>query len=133
MFRAINKGSRLISRTFIVFLFFLSSISMNEEFEIFIPKPKNRITPNKITFALYAICVITFMISAINHYNPQIVLSVFIIPLSVSLYFFIKKFWTYKSLDGELTGSMILASDYVKIASQSFAINEIKKVRFSFR
>ena len=103
---------------------------MHSEFEIFIPKPENRITPNKITFVLYATCVIIFMISVINHCKPQIALFLFIIPFSVSIYFFIKKFWTYKFLDGELAGSLIISLDYIKIATQSFTINEIKKIDF---
>lgn len=107
---------------------------MHYEFQIFIPKPKTRLfTPNTIIYTLHFSCVAIFIIAALTHYYPQKVFFIFIAPFSLSLLFYIRKFWRYQFLNGELTSSLIISLDHIQVAQQSFAIEEIKKMDFHFR
>lgn len=106
---------------------------MRYEFEIFTPKPKTRLfTPNAIIYTLHFSCVAIFIIAALANYYPQKVFFIFIAPFSLSLFFYIRKFWKYQFLDGELTSLLIINPDHIQLAQQSFSMEEIKKRDFHF-
>lgn len=73
---------------------------------------------------LHILCVNKLLSSKCTFYIRHSFFSIF--------FFFIRKFWKYKWLDGYFEGSLIINTNSIQVANQSFEIIDIRKIEFKF-